>query len=98
VAILIGGLVGVLGMLHSMGKIHIPIIDSLSSIEFNKPKVRPKRTAKVKINTKGKSKPSGKSDDLQAQIDAILDKINQGGYSSLTEQEKQTLFNNSKEI
>ena len=42
------------------------------------------------------SKASSKSN--QAEIDAILDKINLNGYGALTEKEKQTLFNKSKDI
>jgi membrane associated rhomboid family serine protease len=95
---LIGGLVGVIGMMHSMGSIKIPLLDILSGIQLKKKERVPKRTASVKINLKKSKAKQTKKGDAQAEIDAILDKINKAGYSSLTEKEKQTLFNNSKEI
>jgi membrane associated rhomboid family serine protease len=41
-------------------------------------------------------KPKAKSSISQAEIDAILDKISDGGYESLTKEEKEKLFNASK--
>ena len=45
--------------------------------------------------SKAKSQPTG-SEPAQAEIDAILDKISQSGYESLSKDEKQKLFNASK--
>ncbi|MBX7044465.1 MAG: rhomboid family intramembrane serine protease [Ignavibacteria bacterium] len=36
--------------------------------------------------------------EAQARIDAILDKLSQGGYQSLTDEEKKILFNESKKL
>jgi hypothetical protein len=60
---------------------------------------------KVKVtyrNTASSSKesntarPAGKSKASQDEIDAILDKISDRGYESLTKEEKEKLFNASK--
>lgn len=53
---------------------------------------RKKEKAKVKVNKSG-SKPNSPSQD---EIDAILDKISQSGYESLSKEEKQKLFSASK--
>jgi membrane associated rhomboid family serine protease len=37
-------------------------------------------------------------DELQAKVDAILDKLSKGGYQSLTEEEKRVLFQESKKL
>ena len=42
------------------------------------------------------SRPSGAGNASQEEIDAILDKISEKGYESLTKEEKQKLFNASK--
>lgn len=39
---------------------------------------------------------SAKGEFTQAEIDKILDKISEGGYDSLTKEEKQKLFEASK--
>jgi membrane associated rhomboid family serine protease len=60
-----------------------------------------KTQSKVKVtyrkaDTKMKSKPSGVSKASQEEIDAILDKISDRGYESLSKDEKEKLFNASK--
>ncbi len=63
-----------------------------------KPK-RKKEKARVRTQPKSKRSKSGKlenSEAEQAKIDAILDKISQSGYESLSEEEKAFLFNMSK--
>ncbi len=60
-------------------------LDRLSSPN----KSKPKRSAKVEINRK-------ENNPKQAEIDAILDKISQSGYDSLTAKEKETLFKASQ--
>jgi membrane associated rhomboid family serine protease len=89
-----GAIFGVIYMLHIKGTIHIPIVDELNNwgrgfFKSNK-KTRPLRTAKVSIQKpiKGKSEPT----PSQADIDAILDKINLSGYDSLSKAEKEKLF------
>jgi membrane associated rhomboid family serine protease len=58
-----------------------------------------KPQAKVKVTyrkTESKSKASGSSKASQEEIDAILDKISDRGYESLSKDEKEKLFNASK--
>ena len=47
--------------------------------------------------TSGKSEKKAKSKSAQEEIDAILDKISEKGYDALTKEEKQKLFNASKD-
>ncbi len=58
------------------------------NIKFPSKNSKPKRTAKVNINSN--SAPS------QQEIDAILDKISANGYDSLNAKEKEKLFSASK--
>ena len=58
-----------------------------------KVKVTYRKTEPVSVNSKPSSKVSKAS---QEEIDAILDKISDGGYESLTKAEKEKLFNASK--
>jgi hypothetical protein len=37
-------------------------------------------------------------EQLQAKVDAILDKLSKGGYQSLTDEEKRVLFQESKKL
>lgn len=57
-----------------------------------------KVTHKKTSRRAGSSAPSGTASNIanQAEIDAILDKISQSGYESLSKDEKQKLFNASK--
>lgn len=54
--------------------------------------------AKVYDIRESKTYEPKQEDDLQARIDAILDKISQSGYQSLTEEEKKILFEASKRM
>ena len=67
------------------------IVSYFSSLfSFKKIKVR-------KVYTSIKPKPKqNKSEVDQAKIDAILDKISQSGYASLTKEEKELLFRAGK--
>lgn len=81
-----GALFGLLFILNVQGKIHFPNIKLPSFIR--KPKID-----EVVINKKRsrvKTKPN------QHEIDAILDKISQSGYNSLTKEEKDILFKASE--
>lgn len=77
----------------------IPIIKLMTFLKsLFKPRPRVKvsyksKTQKVNADKTKTSKASGVSQD---EIDEILDKISQGGYESLTKQEKQKLFDASK--
>jgi membrane associated rhomboid family serine protease len=68
-----------------------------SFIQWVKNLFAPRRNVKVtyRKETSG-SKPNKASAISQAEIDAILDKISDGGYESLTKEEKEKLFNASK--
>jgi hypothetical protein len=57
-------------------------------------------TGWLRFSTKDRAQPAtprpgtsarGRSGDLRADVDSILDKINSQGFGSLTEEEKQTL-------
>lgn len=75
-------------------------LPSWMQISFPKKTKKPKRSHKVWINspdTTGGKRKTGTSKPNQAEIDAILDKINQSGYQSLSEEEKQTLFRASSD-
>src|SRR5690606_24816183 len=61
-----------------------------------KEKPRVKVSYRKERNTGGGSGPSGKASYTQEEIDRILDKISEGGYESLTKDEKEKLFNASK--
>jgi len=63
-----------------------------------RPKFQTVRGGKVTAHQQSgsPSKPQ-RSADLQAQVDQILDKIRESGYDSLTEEEKEILFQASKE-
>lgn len=69
------------------------------TLDWFKDLFKPKRNVKVtyrKEEKRSSSKPSGPSKASQAEIDAILDKISDRGYESLTKEEKEKLFNASK--
>jgi len=69
------------------------------TLDWFKDLFKPKRNVKVTYRKEEKrsgSKPSGPSKASQAEIDAILDKISDRGYESLTKEEKEKLFNASK--
>jgi hypothetical protein len=71
-------------------------------MQFSLPKrtKKPKRSHQVWINTPERNANPGRpktSKPNQAEVDAILDKINRSGYQSLSEEEKQTLFRASSD-
>ena len=63
-----------------------------------------KKTPKMKVvknksSTNYKQQPTNeKTSEIQAKIDAILDKISKGGYESLSKQEKDYLFTHGKNV
>ena len=77
----------------------------ISTLNFFKSMVKPQPKIRVTHRT-GNKRPSRKAsknksastsnEPQQAEIDAILDKISQSGYESLSKEEKQKLFNASK--
>lgn len=79
----------------------INVMDFFKSFFVSKPKIKvTHRSEKGKSSARGKKSSSGAaksgSDINQDEIDAILDKISQSGYESLSKEEKQKLFNASK--
>ena len=69
-------------------------LDWIKSLFESKPKV--KVTYRKSDEQKASSTASGRSKTSQEEIDAILDKISENGYDSLTKTEKEKLFNASK--
>lgn len=68
------------------------------TLQWAKNLFKPKPAVKVtyRKNEPYVSKPSKSSKVSQEELDAILDKISDGGYESLTKEEKEKLFNASK--
>ncbi len=72
---------------------------SLFSGRRGGPKVvyrNPGRSRKQAGSSRGQAASDSKSKDHQERLDAILDKIKQSGYNSLSKEEKEFLFNASK--
>jgi hypothetical protein len=67
-----------------------------STIEWIKSLFEPKPAVKVTYRKQATPKKQSKSSISQDEIDTILDKISDGGYESLTKDEKEKLFNASK--
>ncbi len=65
-------------------------------VSYKKEKQRTTSTRSTGTSASAAAKPSNKSDASQDEIDAILDKISEKGYESLSKEEKQKLFNASK--
>lgn len=79
-----GALFGFLFIKKEHGKIHLPKFQRSSS------------KMKTVHRDESKRKKPGREQPGQEEIDAILDKISQSGYNSLSEEEKQLLFNASE--
>lgn len=80
---------------NDWGKWVISFIDWVKS--FFKPSSNIKVSYKKPKGTSSQTRTAGKSSNAsQDEIDAILDKISEKGYESLTKEEKQKLFNASK--
>jgi hypothetical protein len=68
-----------------------------ATLEWCKSLFKPKPAVKVSYRKESTAKKSSKAPAVsQAEIDTILDKISDGGYESLTKDEKEKLFNASK--
>lgn len=82
---------------NDFGQPIIRVLNFISSFFKPQPKVKVSYKAKnKKAKTGEQARPAPGSGVSQDEIDAILDKISQGGYESLTKQEKQKLFDASK--
>ena len=99
-----GALIGYLHIVslqggNDWGKWIISVMNFFKSFFVSTPKI--KVTHRKSSETKGSSftrpsSPKTASQASQEEIDAILDKISERGYESLTKEEKQKLFNASK--
>jgi len=68
-----------------------------ATIEWFKSLFQPRSHVKVSYRSDSPKKPTSKSSSVsQEELDAILDKISDGGYESLSKEEKEKLFNASK--
>lgn len=81
---------------NDFGEPIIKFIAFVKNLFKPSPKVRVSYKSKEKKSEKKKSDFQPRSDVEQDEIDAILDKISEGGYESLTKEEKQKLFDASK--
>ncbi len=84
---------------NDLGTWVIGVIQFFKSMFKPQPKIRvTHRTGNRRPSQKAPraSKSSSSNEPAQSEIDAILDKISQSGYESLSKEEKQKLFNASK--
>ncbi|HEY9046276.1 MAG TPA: rhomboid family intramembrane serine protease [Ohtaekwangia sp.] len=80
---------------NNWGRWVIVLIDWVKGLFKPRPKVKVTYRNEDTASKKAAAKQKGPSIS-QAEIDAILDKISDGGYESLTKEEKDKLFNASK--
>ena len=80
---------------NDFGQPIISFITFIKSLFVPNPKIKVSYK-NPKTKSQKRKPPSGSSNIDQTEIDAILDKISDGGYESLTKEEKQKLFNASK--
>ncbi|MFZ9044807.1 MAG: rhomboid family intramembrane serine protease [Cyclobacteriaceae bacterium] len=86
---------------NDIGAWVIQMMNFFKSFFVSQPKIKVTHRSKPRAKSTGKRRTvnvTGTSSDSsdQDEIDAILDKISQSGYDSLTKEEKQKLFNASK--
>jgi hypothetical protein len=82
---------------NDFGQPIISFIEFVKSIFVRKPKIKVSyKSTQEEKNKRAKTKPEKSKNIDQNEIDAILDKISEGGYESLTKEEKEKLFNASK--
>ena len=72
------------------------ILDSIFSFDIGSFFKKKKRKPKMKVTKGGRDKPQQKPSESDNQIDRILKKVKQSGYSSLTKEEKELFFSQSK--
>ena len=87
---------------NDLGTWVINMINFFKSFFTRQPKIKVTHKSGMRTPSQRKSKPSSSTSSSnvpiadQNEIDAILDKISQSGYESLSKDEKQKLFNASK--
>ncbi len=100
-----GALVGYVGMTqlqkgNDWSKPIVNLIIWMKSLFKPQPKIKvtyKKETSSRPKSRKSSAKTASKKETSQAEIDAILDKISDKGYDALSKEEKQKLFNASKD-
>jgi membrane associated rhomboid family serine protease len=90
-----GALFGYLYMKNVKGEMHIPTFNTKWPDWFRK-KAKMKVDERAYYSKKTQNSPSAAGRPNQDEIDAILDKISQSGYASLTAEEKDKLFKASQ--
>lgn len=82
---------------NDFGQPIISFINFLKSLFVRKPKIKVSYKSTESSKGRKSADKTEKSKNInQDEIDTILDKISEGGYESLTKEEKQKLFNASK--
>jgi membrane associated rhomboid family serine protease len=82
---------------NDFGQPIISFINFLKSLFVRKPKIKVSyKSTESSKGRKSTAKTEQSKNINQDEIDTILDKISEGGYESLTKEEKQKLFNASK--
>lgn len=82
---------------NDFGQPIISFIQFVKSLFVPKPKIKVSYKSSTTSKTGRKQEKTNSAKQVnQDEIDAILDKISEGGYESLTREEKQKLFNASK--
>jgi len=81
---------------NDIGKWVIGIMTFFQSFFTKQSKIKVTHKEQRSTSSRGSSNSSGAPQPAQVEIDAILDKISQSGYESLSKDEKQKLFNASK--
>ncbi|MGB3848742.1 MAG: rhomboid family intramembrane serine protease [Tunicatimonas sp.] len=80
---------------NDLGKPVTSFLTFVKSFFVQQPKVRVSHRSTTK--TKSRARTNGTYSNRQEEIDAILDKISESGYDSLSREEKQKLFDASKQ-
>lgn len=79
----------------------VSIVTWVKSLFKPQPKIKVSykntKSTSSRTSTKTKARTESKSKNAQEEIDAILDKISEKGYDALSKEEKQKLFNASKD-
>jgi hypothetical protein len=82
---------------NDFGQPIISFINFVKSLFVRKPKIKVSYKSSRMDKKSGTQARSERAKSVpQDEIDAILDKISEGGYESLTKEEKEKLFNASK--
>ena len=82
---------------NDFGQPIVSLIQFIKSLFVRKPKIKVSyKSPRTDKKAKGQGKSESSKSVQQDEIDVILDKISEGGYESLSKEEKEKLFNASK--